>query len=154
MNGEPQYVQLGGSLSPTCEFGVWNPTVTFITPGDLVVAYTTRSGTYERIGDRLFIDFAIQTSTFTFTTSALELLLTGVPFTFVNDGIQRYGGLSFQGITKAGYTQFSPYANANGSTISFKASGQAQGLGQVNAADTPSAGTLLLRGSLVAKVAP
>ena len=52
----------------------WTPTVTFATPGNLSVAYTTQSGSVLQIGNATgalcFATFNIVTSTFTFSTAS------------------------------------------------------------------------------------
>lgn len=62
------------------EEGTWTPTLTFVTAGNLVVAYTTRIGTYTKIGDLVNLMVDVFTSTFTHTTASGFLQITGVPF--------------------------------------------------------------------------
>lgn len=62
------------------EEGTWTPTLTFATPGDLSVAYTTRAGNYTKIGDLVYLQCTIVTSSFTYTTSSGNINITGVPF--------------------------------------------------------------------------
>ena len=88
------------------EEGTWTPTLTFATPGDLSVAYTRNTGRYVKIGSTVYVSFTIVTSSFTFTTAAGALQMTGLPFALVNN-TQNYGnaGIGFAGYTKANYTQ-------------------------------------------------
>lgn len=106
--------------------GVWTPTLTMTTPGDLVVAYATREGTWTRIGRMVMLDFVIQTSTFTFLTALGSLLVSGLPFNLAGIS-QTPGKLDWQGITKAGYTEIAAIMQAGGSIIQFVASGSALG---------------------------
>lgn len=73
------------SASANClddyEEGTWTPTLTFATPGNLSVAYTTQSGQYTKIGRRVSVEAVIITSTFTHTTASGQLQITGLPFT-------------------------------------------------------------------------
>lgn len=62
------------------EEGTWTPTFTYVTPGNLTVAYSTRIGQYTKIGNAVTLALNIQTSTFTKTTASGELRITGVPF--------------------------------------------------------------------------
>lgn len=66
--------------------GTWTPVLTFATPGDqnIVYAGSGQIGRYTRIGDTVFLFCHINTSTFTHTTSAGNLQITGCPFTSVN----------------------------------------------------------------------
>ena len=61
----------------------WTPTVTFDTPGNLSVGYTTRNGSVLQIGNATaalcFATFNIVTSTFTFSTASGFLDINGLP---------------------------------------------------------------------------
>jgi hypothetical protein len=56
------------------------PTVTFATPGDLNVSYSSRSLSYIRIGDFVFFSYAMN-FTPTYTTASGEIRFEGLPFT-------------------------------------------------------------------------
>lgn len=105
--------------------GSWTPTLTFTTPGDLNVVYTTRAGFWVRNGGIVTFNFVIVTSTFTFTTATGSLLVTGLPFNLANIA-QAPGKLDWQGITKVSYTEIAAVMLAGGSTIQFIASGTGQ----------------------------
>lgn len=62
------------------EEGTWTPTISADTPGDLSVAYTTRLGTYTKIGNLITLTFIIVTSTFTHTTASGALVVSGIPY--------------------------------------------------------------------------
>jgi len=127
------------------DYSTWLPVVTFATPGDLNVVYATQTGRWARIDGVLHLWFEIVTSTFTFTTAVGALQLTGQPA--AGNSVENvYGSLHFGGITKAGFTQFTSRVLAGTSTIQFAAAGTGVGGGSVVAADTPSAGTLVLIG--------
>jgi hypothetical protein len=131
------------------EEGTWTPVLTFATPGDLAVTYSQQVGVYTRIGNKVFINFSIITSAFAFTTSSGALILTGLPFVSKNlTGDIAIGSMYFSGITQAGYTQFVPRIAANTSTITFIASASALAAASVTATNTPTAGTINLRGSI------
>jgi len=149
---DTQFINSGAVLTPTFDLALWVPTLTFAVPGDLVVAYTQRLGNVSRIGDRAFLDFGITTSNFTFTTASGVLQITGAPIIAGGQGIQSEGGAAFSGITKAGFTQFSWYMTFAGSIIQAKASGSGVAIGDINAADMPSGGSVVLRGTLIVKV--
>ena len=63
------------------EEGTFTPTLTFATPGDLSTAYSARYGNYTKIGNVVFVTMRVSLSTFSYTTSAGGLVLTGLPFT-------------------------------------------------------------------------
>lgn len=126
----------------------WTPTLTFATPGDLNVVYSTRTGLYSKVGDLVWVNFTVITSTFTHTTAAGNLQVTGLPFTSVNSGSDTMGALQFSGITKATYTQIACDLTANSSIVLFVASGTAVSTAQVTSADLPTGGSVVLRGQL------
>jgi len=70
----------GWDAVPYYEEGTFNATVTFATPGDLSVSYSTQAGTYTRRGNRVEIDVSLG-FTPTFTTAAGQLRIGGLPFT-------------------------------------------------------------------------
>lgn len=133
-----------GFMGPAVD-GTWTPSVTFATPGDLAVTYSVQTGTYRKTGKRVDVAFSLVTSAFTHTTAAGLLTLTGLPFA----GAAGYTGpLDFQGITKAGYTNFVAKTVAATTTLQVAAGGSGVVAATVLAADTPTGGTLRLVGSL------
>lgn len=76
----PMYYD-GVAARPVNEVGTWTPSLTFATPGDLSVSYTTQTGRYRKYGRLLWVDFRVITSTFNFTTATGALQLGGLPFT-------------------------------------------------------------------------
>lgn len=127
------------------EEGSWTPTLTFATPGDQSIAYTLRTGVYTKIGRVVHIQFTIVTSTFTHTTAAGNLSVTGLPFA-AGSALHR-GTLDFGGINAAGYTQVTVAVGGGGSTLVFNKSGMGVAVGTVAAADAPTGGTVALVGS-------
>ena len=125
----------------------WTPVLKFATLGDLTVVYSTQVGRKKQIGNYVLAWFNIVTSTFTHTTAAGDLQITGVGETALNvTGMQNLGSLKFQGITKANYTQFVPQLGAAGVEFVINASGSAQTNGNVGTADMPTGGSVILRG--------
>lgn len=122
------------------EKGVFTPEISFSVPGDLAVTYATQVGRFSKVGNRVTLDVQIVTSTFTWTTAAGYLRITGIPYPgSATTGAQSKGDMSFSGITKAGYTQFSPSIDAtNRQQLIVMASGSGVTLATVNAADLPS----------------
>lgn len=140
----------GQDLAPTA----WTPALTFATPGDLAVTYTTQVGYWSKHGRRVFVDFFIVTSAFTHTTASGALTIGGLPFTSANITDNRYtGSTSWGGITKATYTQVVPRVQENTTNIVFTASGSGVASSAVAAADVPTGGTVNLRGSIVYEAA-
>jgi len=60
--------------------GTWTPTVTFTTPGNVAVTYSTQSGQYQRWGDRVHCQLAL-VFTLTHTTASGSINIGGLPFT-------------------------------------------------------------------------
>jgi hypothetical protein len=131
------------------EEGTWTPVLTFATPGNLSVAYSRQKGFYTKIGRLVTVSFDIETSAFSFTTASGNLTISGLPFATVNDVDYRAHSLvGFQGITKAGFTQFYAVLINNVTTMLVAGSGSAQGLAVLTTADTPTGGTPIFGGSV------
>jgi hypothetical protein len=127
----------------------WTPVLTFATPGNLSVSYLTQSGSYVRVGKMITCCFNISTSAFTWTTAAGALQITGLPFTSrAATGLNAYGGLRWQGITKASYTSMVPEVASANSYIRVLTSGSGQAVAAIAAADMPSGGTVQLLGTV------
>lgn len=123
------------------EEGSWTPVLTFATPGDLSVAYSTQVGSYTKIGNTVFGLVNIVTSTFTHTTAAGALTVTGLPFTV---GTTDFGAGQWRGITKANYTDLVVVPVGATATLLFNMSGSGQVVASVAAGDTPTGGTIVL----------
>jgi hypothetical protein len=131
----------------------WTPTLTCATPGDLAIsAYTTRTGRMLRTSSgmvHLSWDVNITAPNLTHTTASGALWLSGAPITTASTiGVRPIGSMVFGGITKATFTQFTPYLSAGSTTIEHWASGSGVGLTNVAITDIPTGGTVILRGSL------
>src|SRR3990167_3216776 len=111
-------MRLSKSTWSTGVQGRWTPSITFDTPGDLAVVYTTQFGHFWRIGEIVILSFCLRaTGGFTHTTAAGKLLIQGMPFSPAvgidsTDGListMQLGSLSYRNITKANYTGFVPF---------------------------------------------
>lgn len=130
--------------------GTWTPVLTFQTPGNLTVAYTQQTGTYYSIGNLVFLQFSIVTSTFTHSTASGDMNITGMPFTSKNVTNQiNYGPLNWRGITKANYTQWSANLGPNSTIITAVGSGSGQGTVALGTGDMPTGGSVRLQGTVV-----
>lgn len=78
-----QVPSAGANVLDDYEEGTWTPTITFATPGNLSVAYTTQSGTYTKIGRTVSINLLLVTSSFTHTTASGQFTINGLPFALV-----------------------------------------------------------------------
>lgn len=126
--------------------GTFVPAITFATPGDLAVVYSTQYGDYTRNGREITVNVNIVTSTFTFTTASGALRITGLPFTSANTtGLAPQAAVQIAGVTKAGYTSFVVSVAANSTNVTAAASGSGVGASAIVAADMPTAGTVVLR---------
>lgn len=131
-------------------FSAWSPTLTFATPGDLAVTYTTQIGGAIKLGQLVIADFNIVTNTFTHTTAAGDLRITALPYTSANvTGYLSTCSMIFAGITKAGYTDFVAYVTSNTTTLLFAAGASASAAANVTAADVPTGGAVRLRGTMI-----
>lgn len=129
------------------EEGTWTPVLTFDTAGDLAVSFPVQRGRYVKIGKRVFIDFELSCTPFTFTTSSGYIRITGLPFTPAASTTS-YGALNFGGITKSGYTQFTANANASLTYLRIACAGSGQAATLVGTTDVASGTTLTLYGSV------
>lgn len=125
------------------ETGTFTPSLTFATPGDLSVAYSTRSGFYTVAGNVVFINFTIITSTFTHTTASGNLRMSGFPFTVSasTTSFRHLGPVEWQGVTKANYTDVNIAPVGAATYGNFQACGSAQNVSTVSVADVPTGTT-------------
>jgi hypothetical protein len=129
--------------------GLWTPVITFVTPGNLAVAYSLQAGSWELENGLVRLGFNLITSTFTHTTAAGALQITGNPFTSANlPSNNCRGPLEWRGITKASYTQFMTGIAANASIVSVRTCGSGQVNGDVAFGDMPTGGTVTLFGEV------
>jgi hypothetical protein len=128
--------------------GTGNLGVTFAVPGDLTFAGTTPFK-WTRKGNLCTVNFAIDSTTFTHTTAASFLRLTGLPFTVQSGDSSGLGAISaIQGVTKANYTQFGVRGVAGQTYAQIYASGSGQSAAQLQASDMPTGGTVAIYGSV------
>jgi hypothetical protein len=110
----------GLAWGPTA--GTWTPTLSFVTPGNLSVAYSAQDGQYIRIGNWVLLHFIIITSTWTHTTASGQLQMSGLPFAAATTNVRSAVAQS-SGITRAGMT-FIAATSAPGETyMRFETSG-------------------------------
>ena len=126
--------------------GTWTPVLTCATPGDLAVTYSLQVGKWSRIGNRISVDIQLTTSAFSWATASGTVSVTGLPFVPLSTGLH-VGALSFSGISKAGYTQFTAESVNNG-TLRFIANGSAITGTVLNISDIPSGGVVVLRATI------
>jgi len=121
------------------EEGAWTPVLTFVTPGDLSVTYSTQVGRYTKIGNQVTVVCSIATSAFTHTTASGNLNITGLPFAAANiTGYLVNGTCSAAGWTKT-CEWLTPQIGSNTSAIYFQASTSGSSILNVTTADVPTA---------------
>lgn len=127
------------------EEGSWTPVLTFATPGDLAVTYSTQVGRYTKIGNLVTVFGAIVTSAFTHTTASGTINITGLPFAHETlTGARADGACRWQGITKSGYSHVYAEVSSGGTLVFLQASGSGQAVASVTAADMPSGGSVIV----------
>ena len=121
--------------------GTFTPTVTFSTPGDLAVTYVTRTGTYTRVGDMVYLNISIVTSAFTHTTASGNLWITGFNFTGAGASSSHYrmaldvqGGIAWP----AGSTMIMAYATGGLDYIKLEGTGSASAGGDFTVTQFPT----------------
>lgn len=140
----------GGGVLSSYDFNTWTPVLTYVTPGNLSVSYSTQAGSYIKIGRMVTLFLNITTSAFTHTTSSGTCIITGVPFaaSLPSGSNSAFGSLGVQGITKANFTNFVLEIDNGNSNLAINASGSAQTNGTVQSADMPTGGSVILIGTI------
>lgn len=133
------------------EEGTFTPSFTFVTAGDLSVAYGQQDGKYTKIGNMVFADIGMG-FTPTFTTSSGQARVSGFPFTAASGGTAAVGALRFDGITAAGYTDFPMQIVAGSSQANISMCATATVRAVVSATNYTSAASATLFSSLSYKV--
>lgn len=143
-------INAGGTALTTMPFsiGVWTPAFTFATPGNLAVTYSLQIGQYVRVGPLVLLSWRVTTSTFTYTTSAGDLILNGQPFTTYGTDASYATGPSYGNYTKVGYGQIMAVMNL-GTGIRFGATGTGVATATIVTGDVPSATNLTWWGSII-----
>lgn len=131
------------------EEGTWTPVLTFATPGDLSVTYSTQVGTYTKIGRLVLLNWNIVTSAFTHTTASGAMNITGLPFTSATiTSNTMVGTMGWTGITKANYTQWVPRIGSAGTVITALGSGSSVSTATLSTGDMPTGGSVVLNGTI------
>jgi hypothetical protein len=125
--------------------GAFTPVLTFATPGNLSVTYSTQIGKYTVVQNRVFYDVVIATSAFTHTTASGNLRVTGLPYAVSStSNYNPPAALLAQGITKAGYTQFVARPTYGTAFVEFSAFGSGVSISGIQATDVPTGGTVYI----------
>jgi hypothetical protein len=131
------------------EEGSWTPVVTFSTPGNLSVAYTTQVGTYTKIGDTVIAHIDVLTSTFTHTTASGSLTVS-LPFA-AGASNNAVGAGVFAGWTAAGR---SPVLQVNNGAATASVRGLASGASPSTFGTTeyPTTSAVRIQSTIIYKV--
>lgn len=127
------------------EEGTWTPVLTFDTPGNLNVVYSTQTGEYTKIGRLVTVICAVETSTWTHTTASGNLRVTGLPFT---PGGASRGAIAWQGVTKANYTDATIVVASALAYALVQVYGSGQNRATLSTGDMPTGGNVVIGGSL------
>lgn len=122
--------------------------ITFATPGNLSVAYSSQKGSYEKIGRQVRISFNIVTSTFTYTTAAGLVNITGLPFICADDAPDLYTGALVHG-NVASALHLAAQLQNNSAVILIIGSANAVAPTNLNVSHFPTATNFTLRGQIV-----
>lgn len=118
------------------EEGLFTPELTFSTPGDLSVVYTTQEGFYWRIGPLVFFSLTLN-CTPTFTTASGDAQILGLPHSAFPDAASTVlGGVQFGGASltyPAGRSTVFAFINASEDFIRLAAIGSAVGTTSIQA---------------------
>jgi hypothetical protein len=130
------------------EEGTWTPVFSFATPGNLAVTYGNQLGIYTKIGREVTFVIDVNMSAFTHSTASGVARVTGLPFTSATLNQTSRGGLLWQGVTKASYTDLCMSVAQTGTAILFRLCGSGQGAVDVATTDMPTGGTPRFSGTL------
>lgn len=90
---QKEYVRIQRAMSTKAEtgYGTFTPTIDFATTGDLSVSYGgVQAGEYWVNGNLLFFNIAVANATPTFTTSAGNFHLLGLPYPYAGSDFMFY----------------------------------------------------------------
>lgn len=129
--------------------GTWTPTITFDTPTGMSVTYLTQTGIFTKIGRLVVAHFEIITSTFTFGAPVSGYFkVTGLPVAISSSEPVQSGTVSWQGITKAGYSQINLAGVLGTDSLNLYISGSGLGLFALTKAEFTSGTNVALYGSI------
>lgn len=114
-----QVPSAGANVLDDYEEGTWTPVLTYVTPGNLIVSYTTQVGRYTKIGNQTCMWVSILTSTFTHTTATGNMQITGWPSAVGVPACNIVGATRSDGFTSSGVSPMVAVMDASGSTVSF-----------------------------------
>lgn len=135
----------GSSLSTYAANTSWTPVVTFATPGDLSVSYSTQTGSYSRIGNMITATFSLA-FTPTFTTASGAISITGLP---ASAGSSAYGSCFLQAPTfPAGVTSICLQLVVSTSALKVIGSGSAIAATSFTATQFPTSVAAIIQGSI------
>lgn len=150
--GPPHAVDLAGLQEILgLSIGTSAPTISFVNPGDLAVTYANQNGPWYTVGNLVFQNFRIVTSSFTHSTASGELIITGLPImpSAGAAGSFARGAVATVGINAAGYTQWLIRAETNQQTARILLSGPNMPNLTATAAHTVSGTNIQIRGTLL-----
>lgn len=135
--------------------GIWTPALTFATPGDLNIAYTSQFGEWFLRDGLLTQHFYIVTSTFTHTTASGNLRITGLHLPSKTLATMQWAGAlsHLRGVTKASFTHFGVSVGSAATFLSILASGSAVTEAVLTVADLPTGTTKVFCGQITYPVA-
>jgi len=121
-----------GTALSSYSAGTFTPTITCGTPGDLVVSYTTASGTYQVIGGVVIISIRLVTG-LTYTTASGQIIVASLPYAPQN------GAVGDGAVFAAQINHFSDNTSARSLNFGAVGGGVASLSGVFNVAAAPAA---------------
>lgn len=141
-------VSVSGSLRLPDASGTWTPALGAATTGDLSVAYSVQVGRWFVVDNRMHLSWRVETSTWTHTTAASFVWITGMPTTPATVTNARWHGSGTMRYTKANFTQVSPIMASADPHIYFYATGSGQTPALLVVGETPSGTQVTSWGSI------
>ena len=138
---------VGQSTLSSYNTGTFTPTITFDTPGDLSVAYTTQLGTYTIVG-RMIVATVTVSFTPTYTTASSFLQVQGFPVTF--SGFIQYGTAFTSVINIGSFTYVGCTTRGSSAAISIYGGGSNIGSNYLTTGNYPSGTAYSIQATITA----
>lgn len=143
-----QVPNAGANVLDDYEEGTWTPGVTFATPGNLAVAYSTQNGRYTRIGRLVLAYFSCITSSFTHSTASGAFTITGLPFT-INATLAPVGCLYVGGYTWTPVDDLVMRGAGGGTVMTLYKSSSGAAPAQASVTHFPTGAAVNMQGSIM-----
>lgn len=146
-NGSVAGIDFGDETLDAYDEGSWTPSVSFATPGDLSVSYSTQLGTYTRVGRLVYVTFRVVTSSFTYSSASGNFHIPGLPWSNKLGAGLTAGSIQMNGWVFADKALIL-VANSGSSYMQIGSDASGANMSTLTTARIASGGTLDVRGAI------